>query len=549
VAIGLVALSAAPPAGSADEPAPPPDTQLVLKGGGSWGPYRETLRWQDDLSGAKTPIDLRYTPHGSLLGRQDFIDGKVDFVLSGIGFTPEELAKVSGGANGVIAAPVQVSSLGFLLQKPIPDGLKEFLVHCDPDDPNVTDPDSCVERREYRGPVRIPTANLAAMALRFPGGGQPPLTSWNNPAVLRAMNVDNFTTAPLAGPAPVLRSDADEASFFLQQWTATAAPSVWSQLKATDTRIVWEPISERLPRQAGASRDGVEQQAQQLTFGGGDPASGTITGFTAGVFAPVPASALGAVKQSSPSADLQFIQIQNANGEWVSPTPDSINAAVNAGAAVPNFALTNKVAGAYPLVWIDNLYAPAKGLSVQNTEATATLIRYLATAGQEAAQPVGEGRLSPPLVATALAAANQLVKSNCEGSDRHVEDNADPGPFAPDVPAMKSIGTMSHCVSGAPPASGGSGSGSGSGSGTGSSLLTSSGTSDDSSAAGAGANGESSALTEKEGAAAVLSASKLPLPIPPIAGGVDRFATLLLGAGAYLLLRKPVRKLLRREAV
>jgi hypothetical protein len=548
--VAIAAVTTAGPAGSADAPEPGPDApaaRLTLKGGGSWGPYREVLRWQDDLSEADQPIDLTYTPHGSLLGRQDFLDDKIDYVLSGVGFTPAELAEVPGGANGLIVAPVQVSSLGFLLQSPIPDGLTEFVIHCDPDDPNTPDPDSCLERRAYTGPVRIPNDNLAAMALRFPGPSQPPLTSWNNPAVLSAMGVDNFTTSPLAGPAPVLRSDADEASYYLQQWVATAAPSVWSQLKAAESQVQWEPITERLPRQAGASRDGVEQQGQQLTFGGGDPASGTITGFTAGVFAPLPASALSAVKQGAPNADLEFIQIRNANGDWVAPTPDSINAAVNAGGGAPNYALTNKVPGAYPLVWVDNLYAPAKGLSVQRTEATATLIRYLATDGQEVARPAGEGRLSPALVAMALAAANQLVKSNCEGPDRHVEDNTDPGPFAPDLPGIKAIGTMSHCVQGAAaPAGAGSGSGSGSG---GSSSFTSS--SDSSGAAASddpGATGESGELKEKSGASAALSASKLPLPLPPIAGGLDRFATLLIGAAAYFVFRKPIRRALRQGA-
>ncbi len=45
-----------------------------------------------------------------------------------------------------------------------------------------------------------------------------------------------------------------------------------------------------------------------------------------------------------------------------------------------------------------------------------------------------------------------------------------------------------------------------------------------------------------------LIASELPLPSPATTGGVDRFATLLLGVGLYFLLRKPVRKLLARRA-
>jgi ABC-type phosphate transport system substrate-binding protein len=546
----LAALTTGQPAGSAETDPPPADTEtrLSLRGGGAWGAYQELLPWQDQLSEAKSPIDLVYTPHGSFLGRKDYLEGKLDFVLSSVGFTPEELAKIPGGANGVIAAPVQVSSLAFLLQLPVPDGLTSFVQRCDPDDPNTPDPTKCLVRRPYTGKVRIPTDNLAAMALRYPGPAQPPLTSWNHPAVLGAMGVPNFTIPPLAGPTPVLRSDPDEANYYLQHWAAATAPNVWAGLKQSEERIVWEPIAERLPRQAGASRDGVEQQSQQLTLGGGDPGSGTITGFSSGVFAPVPASSLGALEKAFPKVPLQFVEVQNANGDWVSPTPASINAAVNAGGAAPIHAATNKVPGAYPLVWVENIYVPAQGLSIQNTEAVAALIRYLATAGQDVAATVGEGRLSPPLVAAALAAANQVVKSNCVGADRHVVENTDPGDHAPDVPAMKTIGTMSHCAPGAAPAASGGGTGSGSG-GSGASSFVSSSSSSGSTGetVDAGVAGESDELTGKTGATAVLSASKLPLPLPPVAGGLDRFATLLVGAGAYLLFRKPVRRLLRRE--
>src|SRR5262249_22571454 len=148
-----------------------------------------------------------------------------------------------------------------------------------------------------------------------------------------------------------------------------------------------------------------------------------------------------------PQQKIVLSQMQNANGDWVAPTPDAIDKAVDAGGETPLYALTNKVPGAYPLVWGDRLYAPAHGLSVAQTEALATLIRHLATTGQEKAEPVGEGRLSAALVTTALKAADQLVLSNCQGPDRKVELNFDPGPLAPaSATAMQGIGAMAHCV-------------------------------------------------------------------------------------------------------
>lgn len=514
----------------------------LIRGGGSWGAYREVLKWQDDMAGAKSPVDLGYTAHGTYLGRQELLAGNVDYVLSGVPFSSAESAKVPGG-GGVIGAPVQVSSLTALLQRPVPDGLLSIKLLCDPDDPNVPDPAACIVRTPYAGPVRIPNQNLAAMLLRYTGGVTPPLSSWNAPGVLHAMGVDNFTTPPLAGPAPVLRSDQDELNYFLQRYAATAAPSVWAGLKAQDTRIPWEPISERLGRTASASRDGVEQQGQQLALGGGDPSTGTVTGFTAGVVGTVPASAIGGVHQSFPNAKIEFVELQNANGDWVAPTPESITKAVAAGGDQPLYALTNKVPGAYPLAWVDSLYAPAKGLTRDKAEAIATVIRYIATAGQAAAKPVGEGALSAALTAKALAAANELVRSNCQGK---VIENTDPGPYAPDVPEMKAIGAVAHCTTDpkddatAPPPAG-------SGTFDTSAFPTSdtaAGT-DDSSAA-SGAAGSDNGSDGKEGTVALL-ASKLPLPFPASGSGLDRLATIAIGAGLFLVLRKPVSRMLTRN--
>ena len=129
------------------------------------------------------------------------------------------------------------------------------------------------------------------------------------------------------------------------------------------------------------------------------------------------------------------------------PTPDAINKAVDAGRRPPLYALTNTVPGAYPVVWVDHLYAPAHGLSVEKTEGLATLIRYLATTGQE--KETGRGRGPPVGTARRQGARRRgpLVMSNCAGSDRPWScDESDPGPLAPPATtAMKSIGTMLHC--------------------------------------------------------------------------------------------------------
>jgi hypothetical protein len=560
-----------------------------LFGSGAWAPsFGEIVTWQNDLSSSKSPITLGYAPHGTVLGREDFLAGSSDFVLSGVPFQSDELAQARKKLSDIIDAPVAVASLGLIETRPLPDGFVLFKQICDPDDPTTwppgfTSPDQCLVRNPLTAPWRIPARNLAAMLLAYQGhDASHPLNSWNNADVLASLGVAppaNLTTGN-AGPAPVLRSDADEVTKYVLDYIHATAPDVWDSMKADHSTVKFEPITERMARLNGtATRDGAHEQANQMTLGGGsDPITGTINQLTAGVLGPLPASTFGYMRTFAPNVQIQFINVQNANGDWVTPTPDSITKAVAAGGDTPLFAMNNKVPGAYPLAWVDHLYAPAHGLSQAKTEALATTIRYLATAGQNAAAPVGEGRLPDSLVQQALAAADHLVASNCTQPGEAIVSNSDPGPMAPAVLASQHLPTMLHCIATAPPpsstttptspagggpggassfgnstggfeaADGGSGSsgfangetsGAAAGNvGTSADGATSSGTS----ASGANGSGRSDGGT----ANALLTASHLPMLPPGSAPTTDRVATFLLGVGLFLLLRKPVTAFARR---
>src|SRR5579875_2760381 len=110
-----------------------------------------------------------------------------------------------------------------------------------------------------------------------------------------------------------------------------------------------------------------------------------------GSVADVPPGAMEQVKQYNksqksehqPQVEVKWLGVPNAKSQYLDPTPSSIDTSVKAGGATPFYALTHKVKGGYPLTYIADLYAPAHGLSVERTEAIATLIRYLATGGQK----------------------------------------------------------------------------------------------------------------------------------------------------------------------
>ena len=560
---------------------------VTLNGEGSAGPYKEVVTWQNDLATAQTPINLNYTVSGSQDGRQDFLNNQADFVISGTnfceanegsncptggfeGFLNSELSGAGLSTNqpgheskDLIDAPVSVTALALVDAVPIGGFVRQDYL-CDPNDPSLPDFSVCILNSPFISALRIPANNIGAMMLNDPGPGVSDLNSWDNPSVLTALGItpvqcdggngnwpDDGLTFPTPGyhclsfaqglnatPTPIWQSDADESNFFLQQYIKTAAPSVWTGNEAASPDVNWQSgpnstVTERMPRQPGASRQAVDDIAGQLLLGGYNT---PVESGGASAIGALPPSAEVAALQTAPAGyTLENIWIQNDHGDWTEPTPQSIDAAIDAGGDTPLYALTHNVQTAYPLTWAEHLYVRAKGLTAAKTEAMATLIRYLVTAGQNAAAQWGEGTLSPPLVTQALNAANQVVQSNCPSAGGTIVQNSSPGSDAPSLPGLSTIGTMLHCQAppAAPPASVSAGS---------TQIPTFNIPLLPTVSPTVAAQGPVAATKPKTVLPAALTTTKLPIPLPGTT--LDRVATLVLGAGLYLLLRNPLRRLL-----
>jgi hypothetical protein len=182
---------------------PPP--VVKLRGEGSDDPLGEMTAWQNELYGTGKDglIDLHYLANGGYNGREDFLCTveknvdpncaknaplKLDYVLSGVPFTPAELGRLANGAADLIDAPVHVAAMGMLLQPPrTPNGSFGVLRQvCDPNNPPTpippgVDPNDCTMWTPYTGPTRVPHANLAAMLFSYPAGATPPLKEWAAP--------------------------------------------------------------------------------------------------------------------------------------------------------------------------------------------------------------------------------------------------------------------------------------------------------------------------------------------------------------------------------
>jgi len=585
VSLAILGSTTSGPANAAAAPAPP---AVVLHGEGAWSIFEMTTAWHNALAKGSSAIDSRYTAVGSYFGRADFLGKGSDWVLSGVPFTDKELAQAKAKRSDFIDAPVVVASLGMLFQRPIGGpvpGLQTVVVLCDPFDETTWPPDitnqndafaRCTQWQKYTGPIKVPWQNLAAMLFSYPkdanGGGADPSLSWSNPDVLAAMGVNNLLSIPPGtGPATVLRSDPDETTQYMQEFVSRFAPKVWAGLQADYPQGFWNPVTETPGRQASASRGQADQQADQFKWPASDPRTGTAP--SGGVLAPIPSSLIAEPRATwgtfgAPGDFVELLPVLNANGEYVAPTSASITKAAAAGGDQPLYAFDHKIAGAYPFTWIDHLYAPAHGLSVVKTEGLATLIRYIATAGQDVAASVGEGRLPDGLVQKSLEAADALVLSNCVGPDRTVVASSDPGPFAPALPALQNIGRMLHCQavpaattttttappatpttaaptspSGSPSASfsdPGSFTGTDPGSSTGATTPTTVGTASASPADTGSTSGKTA-----DHKAVLITATDLPIT-PTSSNGFDKLGAFLLGVLIYLLGRGPAKRALNR---
>ena len=415
---------------------------LTLVTGGSTGVERQSVAWRDAMYDAG--VDVGFTSLGTSDARDQYIAGGFDAVFSGTPFSAAQLAKVPGGAKNVVAVPVHVGAAAFLLRKP---GLLYSDVQNPPgcaDNPNWDPTLPCdTVRTFYTGPIRIPADNLGAMTYANKLGG---LANWANPGILAAMSTPDLAWKffPGEGPVYVSRADADATTYYVRSWVAAAAPGVVQQVKAAEPAKAIDPPTENPV--TTPTRRGLLAQIAAVSDGNNPATGGGFNNVMPGVLTATSPSGLVIAKEAFPHSDLTLVEVQNKHGDWVAPTAEAINKAVDAGGATPLAGATTDVSGAYPLVWIDNLYLQATGLSIDKTNAEAGMIRYIVTDGQAGGAVLNEGRLPAALVTQALASADAFVKSNCVGSDRHVETNATPGPFAPNSPGVLAIGAMAHCV-------------------------------------------------------------------------------------------------------
>lgn len=394
-------------------------TPFELTGSGAWSVNNQMAVWRSLMYLGSDSVDLSYIAKGDRDGRQIFARGDADFVVTGRPLTAEDNAELAARKVKVVSAPIAVASMAFLLSGPYPKGLEVYT----PD----PDPELNGTRVRYEGDLKLPNTTLANIFL-----DRAIINNWYDPAFVAA-NRDAVPAgsvfAPVINPTiPVVRSDPSATNYYLQEFARQLAPEEFLQ-KVAESKLTNFVVSENWPFLSTASRAGSVTTAN-LVAGGQNPKEGVVP--YGGVITATPASE--AINQAADFPDTQLFvpAIQNGAGEWVFPNTDSLSKAIDATdekAVLP--ALTTNVPGAYPLAWVNRLYAPTSGLSIRTTNAIATLIRVAAVSNSATAKATGEGALPDRMVRESLAAADAIVAGNCTGSGRTIVSAKDGGPNWP----------------------------------------------------------------------------------------------------------------------
>jgi hypothetical protein len=559
-------------ASAADDPGDDTVPAVDIEGTGSWAVNSLfTLLSQAETTSSQS-WTAGYVAKGDRDGRRAFATGEKDFVVAGTPLTDDDRAALSLRGVGEIDAPFAVSSIAFVLGGLNTAGTDgAFLQTCVPKLPRGL---TC---SPYAGdPPGVLTMDDDQISQLFLVNG---FNVWITDAM--QAHLPSNINPPGKDLVPVVRSDASALNYYFEQFIDRTNHDLYrSQLTnaGLDPALADQP-SEDWYLLLDPSRGGGDSVATAVTAGQTAADASIPMG---GQIAPVAASDITALHDSQDNlaegrlrTQLFTVAVQNGTGTPVVPTSANLSKAALLGGGKPLFGLdpadipagqADDYRDVYPLTYIDRIYVPASGLPVDKTNALATLIRVEATVGQSLQVTRGEGQLPPTLVSEAMTKADQVVAANCVGGGRHVVTVADGGPYWPQ-PATSAPAHVTLCADAsgstappptttteapAPATATGSPAGGGLAPSAGTTPLEATGptavTPANTGGAPATTGAAAPATTGSEQHRAFPVVARLPMDLPDDGDrtGLSRLDALLLGAGLFLVCRRPARRLLAR---
>ncbi|CAN5713374.1 hypothetical protein BH10ACT1_BH10ACT1_05470 [soil metagenome] len=407
-------------------PLPEASAATPINGGGSGFAALELDQWRADTARKPYSLKINYVSQGSSFGRQQFIDGNLDFGVSDITFVGSELPSLKSQrcqgrepANCFVYVPVSAGGLALMYN--LLDNAGKRIT-----DLKLTRRAAC---KVFTGAIK--TWNAPELV-----ANNPKLTTFNRDIV------------------PIIRADGAGESYVLSQFCQAVAPDVWAAFLAE--RLREDPTDVDPDFRAGRPVSNWPQgwgRANPALYADGvanavaDQVSGknAIT-YTAAGYAKV---------RNFPTA-----AVQNAAGAYTQPDETNVTVALGYAKGRGDGTFELNFSGADPRAYFPSTYsyviAQTTGFDAGKGATLGQYLCYAVTKGQAIAPSLRYARLSSTLVTIAIDAIVRIpgapTKAACPVA------GAPPPPPPPVIAPGNSD----------PGAGAGSGSGTGAGGGTGS---------------------------------------------------------------------------------
>lgn len=406
-------------------------------------------QWIDQFGESSQPVSVsNVLATGDQFAKRNLLEGDgggkkigLDFIVSGTRLTAAELATAKAGYTQI---PVAVSSLAVTLRAPSGAGAqgwrtREPGVTVDP----VTEEEISKPIEPYKGPLKL---NSNLLFQLYTGEG----FELAKTASFAQDNAANFLANGGVFSTAIGRVDPGAIPKQMRAYFGARTPV---DLAKVYTALQIDPAGLRpeewpfLSKPTRSNNTTLLNALVQSSTPDGAPAGGGMVGVLDNV------NAVAAIARY-PTVDLRVAELQNGAGKFVAPTKAAVLAGINSGLGVGSPATTfvenaglntTTATNAYPLTWLEWLIVPSSGLSADKANAIATIARFIALPGQGDLDKAGTPALSSSLVASALAAADDLVRSNCTMAGYRAVTRGDAGPHAPTALALPANTTIAWC--------------------------------------------------------------------------------------------------------
>jgi hypothetical protein len=365
---------------------------LAGEGGSFPDPIMNLMLQDPTLVSAIAPFEPSYFDANIDVARQDFASGSNDFAVSELPLTSDEATTALQNGRSFAYVPFAAS--------PVAIGA---VVECS-GTPFLTSATMCPG-------IKVTVPLLAQLFASTPSHG----ISWNSPALI-ALDPNLVDAQPASDSVQALEQVQPSVSNLALETLFDNDPTAkvsWDEYLQYYTQTTNYTPSELWPVTTGGVSGGDSGLAQDLVPED-EAAEPPLPLPDPQQWGQGEVAALGADWIGAPR-NIPTVAIQNAAGDYVSPTVSAMQASLQDATMDPatnlvTFNTNPNDANAYPMPEMSYLIVPTSGLDSAKAQALAAMIRFiLGTTGQAEVQSLGAAPVTPAMVTAGLKVADEVA--------------------------------------------------------------------------------------------------------------------------------------------